>query len=179
MLCLVFADIASSAFTLDGRFTQRSIDYDMISKNGRTVTSLKSSSVEIEYQSDESKYGRGDMHISAALDEGDIVVYQAGTWFVDGVPVGDGGPPSFHYALIENIQLVWTHNCEHGVIRALPLTLKDKTILKLVNEELIEFGPEQLIAKIPVDWNESEDIGKSKVELSDDLWKAATECIVE
>ena len=132
------------------------------------------SSLDIEYQSDESKYGRGEMHLSAVLDTGDIVVYQTGTWYVDGVEVGDGGPPKFHYGLVETIQLVWTHNCEHGVIRALPLKLAENgNQLVLESEECIEFGPEQLVAKLPLEWDETEQLAASSLELSDELWLSA------
>ena len=124
----------------------------------------------IEYQSDESKYGRGEMHLSAVLDIGDIVVYQTGTWTVDGVEVGDGEPIQFCFGLIETIQLVWTHNCEHGVIRALPLTLEDGKVLKLEEEECIEFGPEQLIAKLPLEWDEDLQKAESSIALSEELW---------
>ena len=124
----------------------------------------------IELQSDESKYGRGEMHLSAVLDIGDIVVYQTGTWMVDGVEVGDGGPPTFCYGLVETIQLVWTHNCEHGVIRALPLKLEGDKVLALEDEECIEFGPEQLIAKLPLEWDEDLQSANSPVALSDELW---------
>jgi len=121
----------------------------------------------IEYQADEEKYGRGERHLSACLNEGDVVVYQGGTWLVDGVSVGDSDSnPTFHFAIVETIQLVWTHNCEHGVIRALPLKprrtrtrLVDSTgeapergmtqILDIEDYELVEFGPEQLVAKLP------------------------------
>ena len=125
----------------------------------------------IEYQSDESKYGRGEMHLSAVLDMDDIVVYQTGTWTVDGVEVGDGGPLEFCYGKVETIQLVWTHNCEHGVIRALPLQLIDGRVLQIEDdEECIEFGPEQLIAKLPLEWNEETQSAESSVALSDELW---------
>lgn len=32
--------------------------------------------------------GRGHEHISARLEEGDLVLYQAGSWLVDNVLVG-------------------------------------------------------------------------------------------
>lgn len=44
--------------------------------------------VAIERQSDE-KYGRGINHISADINEGDIIAYQIGTWYVDGNQVGE------------------------------------------------------------------------------------------
>lgn len=42
----------------------------------------------IERQSDE-KYGRGITHISADISEGEIIAYQAGSWYVDGIEVGE------------------------------------------------------------------------------------------
>lgn len=131
---------------------------------------------DIEFQSDESMYGRGEMHLSAAIDMGDIVVYQTGTWFVDGVEVGDGGPPQFHYGLVETIQLVWTHNCEHGVIRALPLKqLDDGKVLTIEEEECIEFGPEQLVAKLPLEWDDDLQKAESSIALNDDWWRSESE----
>jgi len=152
-------------------------------------TSISSSSLaaatttvqDIEFQSDTSKYGRGDMHLSAALDIGDIVVYQGGTWWVDGVAVGDtDSTPTFHYAVVDTIQVVWTHNCEHGVIRGLPLVMSSPeddatTVLKLESEEGIEFGPEQLLAKLPLLWNEEAGIVASPFPLNDELWISADE----
>jgi hypothetical protein len=93
--------------------------------------------------------GRGEMHLSAMLQEGDEVAYQQGTWLVDGVKVGDGTDPSLAYCQIETMQLVWTHNCEHGVLRGLALErTADKRTLRLT-EDMIEFGPDQLVARIP------------------------------
>jgi hypothetical protein len=61
------------------------------------------------------------------IQEGDVVVYQTGTWRVDGVVVGDDTqPPSFQYCQIETIQVVWTHNCEHGVLRGIALQLQQQ-----------------------------------------------------
>ena len=48
----------------------------------------------IDYQASDA-YGRGNMHLSAALNIGDFVVYQTGSWEVDGVLVGDGSPAKF------------------------------------------------------------------------------------
>ena len=119
------------------------------------------------------------MHLSAALDIGDIVVYQTGTWLVDGVEVGDGGPPEFRYGLVETIQLVWTHNCEHGVIRALPLVIvvddnngddASNHILQLESEECDDFGPEQLVAKLPFKWDQKVEQAVSPFPLTKDLW---------
>lgn len=122
----------------------------------------------IEYQSD---WGRGQQHLSASVSEGNIVVFQGGTWFVDSVQVGDGTDPYFCYALIETIQLVWTHNCEHGVLRGLQVDIDDAGNVKLIQPvATIEFGPEQLIAKIPVEWDEASETGKLLVSVCDDAW---------
>ena len=124
----------------------------------------------IEFQ---AQCGRGEDHLSAFLEEGDVVVYQTGTWFVDGVEVGDGSEPKFHYCQMETLQLVWTHNCEHGVIRGYQLDCLDSETLEL-SDEVVEFGPEQLIARIPVSWVQQGDGGQraiSPISLRDDLWR--------
>ena len=128
----------------------------------------------IDFQSDEANFGRGDFHLSAALNEGDVVVYQTGTWLVDGVEVGDGTPPTFKYARIDTIQIVWTHNCEHGQLRGIQLNLvQDDDTYKFVESDPmidIEFGPEQLLARVPVSWDETKNYGISSVPVSDDMW---------
>lgn len=106
--------------------------------------------VEIDYQKD---YGRGVEHLTAELQEGDVVVYQTGTWYVDGVAVGDGGPAAWEYCLVDTIQIVWSHNCEHGVVRGFPLQMSsslDEPVLIADFDNMIDFGPEQLVARIPV-----------------------------
>eukprot|EP00551_Chaetoceros_affinis_P004092 CAMPEP_0203682724 /NCGR_PEP_ID=MMETSP0090-20130426/46921_1 /ASSEMBLY_ACC=CAM_ASM_001088 /TAXON_ID=426623 /ORGANISM="Chaetoceros affinis, Strain CCMP159" /LENGTH=157 /DNA_ID=CAMNT_0050551805 /DNA_START=548 /DNA_END=1021 /DNA_ORIENTATION=- len=120
--------------------------------NGSTSTYLSRDT--IEFQSDETKYGRGEMHLSAVLDERDIVVYQTGTWEVDGVEVGDGSPASYNYAVVDTIQLVWTHNCEHGYIRGMSVSIDPNSGKVNVDSplEFIDFGPEQLVARLPVTW---------------------------
>lgn len=114
---------------------------------------LLSSSNAIEYQSDETRFGRGSMHLSAVLQEGDVVIYQTGNWLVDGVRVGDdSSPPSLSYALVESVQVVWTHNCEHGVVRGLSMKpTSDKTLER--SNKPVEFGPEQLLARCVVEWS--------------------------
>jgi hypothetical protein len=37
----------------------------------------------VDLQSDETVYGRGDFHLSASLEDDDVIVYQNGTWTVD------------------------------------------------------------------------------------------------
>eukprot|EP00816_Leptocylindrus_hargravesii_P007426 CAMPEP_0196807274 /NCGR_PEP_ID=MMETSP1362-20130617/7232_1 /TAXON_ID=163516 /ORGANISM="Leptocylindrus danicus, Strain CCMP1856" /LENGTH=203 /DNA_ID=CAMNT_0042181117 /DNA_START=116 /DNA_END=728 /DNA_ORIENTATION=- len=117
----------------------------------------------VDYQ---SSFGRGSMHLSAILNEGDAVVYQTGTWEVDGVEVGTGEAKQLCYAKIDTLQLVWTHDCEHGQIRGLLLTLASydegsEVSTKGSNDsgnnledeyEFVEFGPEQLLARLPVEW---------------------------
>ncbi len=105
----------------------------------------------IDYQGSE-EFGRGESHLSADLYENDLVVFQSGTWLVDGVEVGDGSPPLFNYAQIDSLQVVWTHNCEHGVIRGFAAQIDHDALKILVSDDMIEFGPEQLVARVPVEW---------------------------
>lgn len=129
----------------------------------------------IDLQSDETEFGRGDYHLSASLQDDDVVVYQTGTWLVDGVQVGEGTTPKFEYARVENIQIVWTHNCEHGVIRGVALepNFDENTIVtfQVVENEQVEFGPEQLVARIPVEWSKAFDQGKALVAFDESTWK--------
>ena len=143
-----------------------------------TVTLYSSlDSSKIELQSDDTKFGRGEFHLSALIDEGDVVVYQTGSWLVDGVVVGeDGAIPSFALAKIDNIQVVWTHNCEHGVLRGLEVGIDPHDNTRVtVSEPLedVEFGPEQLLARLPVLWEEEggrSNVGVSNIPLEEDLW---------
>jgi hypothetical protein len=116
------------------------------------------------------------MHLSAILEEGDVVVFQTGSWFVDGVAIGDVSP-SFEYCCIETIQLVWTHNCEHGVLRGCRLLSEitdDGSLISLSVDpdyDQVEFGPEQLIARIPVEWKNGEMVMCRPLErLTGDIW---------
>merc|ERR1712147_243595 len=59
--------------------------------------------------------GRGADHPAAFLEDGDLVAYQTGAWDVDGVAVGDG-EDEIALAFVTLVQLVFTHNCEHGWI---------------------------------------------------------------
>lgn len=134
-----------------------------------------SGDIVVDLQSDQSKYGRGDKHLSASLEDGDAVIFQTGTWTVDGVEVGDGSTPKIQYAKVDSIQLVWTHNCEHGVIRAIPLKIVDadgpvleKRFVVTSPIEIVEFGPEQLLARIPdslIKWNDGAEEGVLLVDL--------------
>ena len=142
-------------------------------------SSSSSSSTKIDYQS--HRGGRGMEHLTAELQPGDVVVFQTGTWYVDGVAVGDGQAPAWEYCLVDTIQIVWSHNCEHGVVRGFALTTTTTTndtkahdgttLLKVADyDTMIDFGPEQLVARIPVK-QESDDTFRAPMELSDALWQ--------
>lgn len=136
----------------------------------RTIAPVLSAS-SIDYQAD---YGRGIDHLTAELETGDVVVYQTGTWRVDGVEVGDGSPPAWEYCLVDTIQIVWSHNCEHGVVRGFALTRSQlDNVLRVTHDfdTMIDFGPEQLVARISVESLEEEKAFRPRVILSDDLWK--------
>ena len=113
-------------------------------------------------------FGRGLDHLSASVDEGDFVLYQTGSWSVDGVTVGSDEEPRLEAAQVSNLQVVWTHDCEHGVIRgehcSLPHSCGDgdgdgdgtEDSLRL-DDEYVQFGPEQLVARLDVEGEEGED----------------------
>ena len=109
--------------------------------------------------------------------------------FNDGVLVGDG-PPTFEYCQVETLQVVWTHNCEHGVVRGRmlqPYAEKqdndpqqgDGALNRLLHLSTgsfyneVEFGPEQLLARIPVQWINETDC-QTLVEVGDDVWREHT-----
>jgi hypothetical protein len=87
----------------------------------------------IDYQSNTNQFGRGEQHLSAVLYEGDTVIYRTGNWYVDGVLVGDGDI-QYKICRIETIQIVWTHNCEHGVLRGLDINTTTTTTSRIENE---------------------------------------------
>ena len=137
----------------------------------------------IDYQSDDH-YNRGDMHLSAAVSEGDTVVYRTGSWYVDGVLVGEeDAAPAYEMCRIETIQIVWTHNCEHGVLRGLVVDLlrgetddENQNLSIRTPLEDVEFGPEQIIARIcNVMWepnsHDDEEIGTCSISLHPSMWK--------
>lgn len=91
---------------------------------------------------------------------------------MDSVQVGDGSDPYFGYTVIDSIQVVWTHNCEHGVLRGVQIELDGDQHAKLVEPVLeVQFGPEQLIAKIPVEWNETSQTANLLVPVHHDMWQ--------
>ena len=135
----------------------------------------------VEYQSDD-KYDRGEMHISAAVNEGDTIVYRTGSWYVDGVLVGEeGAVPAYEFCRVETIQLVWTHNCEHGVLRGLAVDVDDGEEQMSLRTPLddIQFGPEQIIARIsnvvwepnPHDEDSDAETGSCSIPLHSSIWK--------
>ena len=96
--------------------------------------------------------GRGLDHLSAALEEGDLVLYQTGSWTVDGVSVGDGDEPALAYAVVDTLQLVFTHNCEHGWIYGSALECDaDGALRPPDGDTFVQFGPEQLLARLDGD----------------------------
>lgn len=108
----------------------------------------------IDRQSDNKKYGRGIEHISADLNEGDVIAYQDGTWYVDGTEVGDGSPAIIRYMKVDTVQIVWTHDCEHGLVYG--FDVKCDSVVKKGDEFIIQVdnyvqcGPEQILCRIPV-----------------------------
>ena len=133
---------------------------------------------QIDRQSDKSKYGRGIDHISADINEGDVIAYQDGTWFVDGTEVGDGSPSVVRYCLVDTVQIVWTHDCEHGLVYGFDLVVVDDdeqvigdesgAIVKkgsffvIEDESYVQCGPEQILSRIPVSPTEIEWKGDTK-----------------
>jgi hypothetical protein len=121
---------------------------------------------QIDRQSDKSKYGRGIDHISADINEGDVIAYQDGTWFVDGTEVGDGSPSVVRYCLVDTVQIVWTHDCEHGLVYGFDLVVVDNegkvscdepgaivkkgSVFVIEDESYVQCGPEQILSRIPV-----------------------------
>lgn len=122
---------------------------------------------QIDRQSDKSKYGRGIDHISADINEGDVIAYQDGTWFVDGTEVGDGSPSIVRYCLVDTVQIVWTHDCEHGLVYGFDLVVLDNdeqvscveepgaivkkgSVFIIEDESYVQCGPEQILSRIPV-----------------------------
>ena len=106
----------------------------------------------------QSSFGRGAYHLSALLDDDDVVAYQTGTWLVDAVEVGDGSPPLLELARVDCLQINWTHNCEHGLVRGTKLCVdEDDSMLLRVQDEDVEFDPSQLLARVAVTWGEDGD----------------------
>jgi hypothetical protein len=123
----------------------------------------------IDRQSDNNKYGRGIEHISADLNEGDVIAYQDGTWYVDGTEVGNGSAATVRYMKVDTVQIVWTHDCEHGLVYGFDVKC-DSVIKKgdefiIQEENYVQCGPEQILCRIPVS-SESNEVLISCVDLN-------------
>ena len=93
--------------------------------------------------------------------------------------LGDGSDSMVRYMQVDTIQLVWTHDCEHGVINGFDLVVAandddddvsseesgvivGKGSYFVINEdEYIQVGPEQVLARIPTtsseqNWKDSD-----------------------
>lgn len=138
-------------------------------KSQNPYSRLTSLHQQIDRQSDKSKYGRGIDHISADINEGDVIAYQEGTWYVDGTEVGDGSPAIVRYCLVDTVQIVWTHDCEHGLVYGFDLTVahndedvsyesgvivKKGSMFIVENESYVQCGPEQILCRVPVSLTE-------------------------
>ena len=56
---------------------------------------------------------------------------------------------------VDTIQLVWTHNCEHGVINGFDVNCSAIGVIEIgnifvVTDDFVQIGPEQVLARIPV-----------------------------
>ena len=124
---------------------------------GRTTARTNSLSLcashAVELQKD---CGRGLEHLSARLQEGtDLMVYQIGTWHVDHTEVGSGAPPRLLLARVDILQLNFAGDHEHGRIIGTAISAVDGSALTVNEDEEyggVECGPEQLIARIPAQW---------------------------
>ena len=101
--------------------------------------------------------GRGLEHLSARLVEGDVCVYQVGTWMVDWSPVGSGTPARLLLVRVDCLQLNWTMLNEHGRILATAINGWQGDEVRIDEGEEyagVEFGPEQLVARVPAAWDD-------------------------
>ena len=75
---------------------------------------------------------------------------------------GDGSDPIVRYMLVDTIQIVLTHDCEHGVINGFDITVTNGNdepercggVVEVGNkfvigDAYIQCGPEQILAKLP------------------------------
>lgn len=79
--------------------------------------------------------------------------------------LGDGSNSVVKYLLVDTIQLVWTHDCEHGMINGFDVTatknmdvdsdsvnsLLEKGNRLVVSDDYVQIGPEQVLARIPTE----------------------------
>ena len=76
---------------------------------------------------------------------------------VDWVVVGPGTPPRLLVARVDCLQINWTNDCEHGRVIATAINSLDGDAVGIDENEVfsgIEFGPEQLVARIPAQWDD-------------------------
>jgi len=121
---------------------------------GNPRAAVRADSTGIELQKD---CGRGLDHLSARVQEGDVCVYQVGTWHVDWSEVGSGQPPRLLLVRVDVLQLNWVGGHEHGRLIATAINAVDGERVRVnENEEYaaVEFGPEQLIARVPAAWDD-------------------------
>ena len=109
----------------------------------------------LELQDD---FGRGHAHLSWFLEDGDLAVYQVGTWLVDNVEVGDGTPARYRFCRVDCTQINFTTDCEHGLVRGTAAHIgNDGSTFTLDEEDEIQFGPEQLVARVGASvWQDDE-----------------------
>ena len=83
-------------------------------------------------------------------------MYQVGTWQVDWSPAGPGNPPRLLLVRVDCLQLNWTHDHEHGLITATAISEVDGTAVRIDEDEpygAVAFAPEQLVARVPAEWD--------------------------
>ena len=90
-------------------------------------------------------FGRGAEHLSFLVEPGDLLAYATGSWHVDGVEVG-GGEREVLLLRADTLQVVWTHNCEHGYIRGFVCEIAGGGVQE--TENYVEVGPEQILCRM-------------------------------
>lgn len=80
--------------------------------------------------------------------------------------IGDGTDPVVRYMQVDAIQLVWTHNCEHGVVNGFDAMVSSDDGAEVVSigetgavvergscfvigDDYVQVGPDQVLARIP------------------------------
>ncbi|KAJ8606218.1 hypothetical protein CTAYLR_010538 [Chrysophaeum taylorii] len=107
--------------------------------------------------------GRGYDHITATLEEGDLILYRDGSWLVDEVPVGDD-EPTLRFASVNLVQLVWTHNCEHGWVYGMSADVDDHFRVSVDESNEVQVGPEQVVARLFTSDDELDDESRRLVD---------------
>jgi hypothetical protein len=75
--------------------------------------------------------------------------------------------------LVDTIQIVWTHNCEHGVLNGFDIAIRNGEHEPVVLDQLgsvevggvfeirneyVQCGPEQVLAKIPTSFDTDREV---------------------